>query len=565
MPKTGATTSSDLTRRAFLRRVGVGAGAVAVGGFAPRAVRSAYAQTSPQVFGRMFPNLPPFAPASDRVRAAMMDIGKAGGLLDARDNLAAGPVRLITDLTLSANNPNNNSHTAGTTFMGQFLDHDMTFDTTSPLGVPTPPEQIANARTPSFDLDSVYGAGPTGSPQLYNPADRAKLRIESGGLFEDLPRDARRTAIIADPRNDENVIIAGIHAAFILFHNNAVDHVRRENRFLPWPLVFLQARRLTVWHYHWLILKQFLPQFVGQAVVDDVLRNGRRFYRPSFGRAFMPVEFQGAAYRFGHSMVRPSYRANRTGDIGGNPETLAPQFFAFIFDPAGEGQSDPVDLRGGARAPRRFIGWETFFNFGDGEVRPNKLIDTNLSTPLFNLPLITIPDGSPPTSLPQRNLLRGVTWSLPSGQAIADAIRVSPLRSSELRELDDYRLGLDRSTPLFYYVLKEAELRAGGLTLGPVGARIVAEVFIGLLQTDPGSWVAIQPSFRPIFGSRGDFTMNDFLTFAGVDPASRAQPRPQVADDAAAESPDATVDGSALETTAPLEAPIGGISPGAAP
>jgi hypothetical protein len=517
--------SGALTRRGFLRRVGAGVGAVAVGGLAPPTVRSAYAQTSPQVFGRMFPNLPPFAPADERVRAALRDIGRPGGLLDAQDNLAAGPVRLITDLALSANNPNNNTHTAGTTFMGQFLDHDMMFDTTSPLGVPTAPEQIPNLRTPSFDLDSVYGAGPTGSPQLYNPADQAKLRIESGGLFEDLPRDSTATAIIADPRNDENLIIAGLHAAFILFHNNAVNFVRSQNPTISTAAAFGEARRLTTWHYHWLILKEFLPLFVGQAMVDDVLRNGRRFYRPPMGGAFIPVEFQGAAYRFGHSMVRPSYRANRTGDPGGDPATGAPQFFGFIFDPAGEGQSDPVDLRGNARAPRRFIGWETFFNFGDGEVRPNKLIDTNLSTPLFNLPVITIPGGDPPTSLPQRNLLRGLTWSLPSGQAIAQTMGVTWLRSNDLNELTPYGAQFQKSTPLFYYVLREAELLAGGLTLGPVGGRIVAEVFIGLLQTDPGSWVATQPSFRPTLppgNTSGTFTMLDFLRFAGVDPASRA-------------------------------------------
>jgi hypothetical protein len=500
-------------------------GAVAVGGLARPAVRSAYAQTSPQVFGRMFPSLPPFAPADDRARAALLDMGRAGGLMDAQDDLAAGPVRLITDLALSANNPNNNTHTAGTTFMGQFLDHDMTFDTTSPLGVPTPPEQIANARTPSFDLDSVYGAGPTGSRQLYNAGDRAKLRIESGGLFEDLPRDTSGRAIIADPRNDENLMIAGLHAAFILFHNNAVDFVRSRNPGITTGAAFQEARRLTTWHYHWLILKEFLPLFVGQAMVDDVLRNGRRFYQPPMGGAFMPVEFQGAAYRFGHSMVRPSYRANRTGDPGGNPDTGAPQFFGFIFDPAGEGQSDPVDLRGNARAPRRFIGWETFFNFGDGEVRPNKVIDTNLSTPLFNLPLITIPDGSPPTSLPQRNLLRGLTWSLPSGQAIAQAMGVTWVRTNDLSELTRYGAQFQKSTPLFYYVLKEAELLAGGLTLGPVGGRIVAEVFIGLLQTDPGSWVATQPSFTPTLppgNTSATFRMVDFLRFAGVDPVSRA-------------------------------------------
>jgi hypothetical protein len=136
----------------------------------------------------------------------------------------------------------------------------------------------------------------------------------------------------------------------------------------------------------------------------------------------MPVEFQTGTYRFGHSLVRPSYRANLQGDPGGDPATGAPAFFGFIFNPAGEGQADPVDLRGGARARRRFIGWQTFFDFGGDQthnVQPSKLIDTNISTPLFQLPLAAIPSGDAPTALPQRNLLRHLTWSLPSGQRIA--------------------------------------------------------------------------------------------------------------------------------------------------
>src|SRR5207342_3825399 len=118
-------------------------------------------------------------------------------------------------------NPDNPTHTAGTTFMGQFMDHDMTFDVASPLGKPVSPRAMPNGRTPSFDLDSVYGAGPVGSPQLYDPADRAKLKVESGGLFEDLPRAADMSAFTGDPRNDEHVILAGLHCAFLLFHNHA--------------------------------------------------------------------------------------------------------------------------------------------------------------------------------------------------------------------------------------------------------------------------------------------------------------------------------------------------------
>ena len=148
-------------------------------------------------------------------------LGSRGGPLDARDNLAAGPVALIVDPLLSAGNPNNDAHTAGITFFGQFLDHDMTFDTGSRLGQPANPRKSRNARRPFFDLDSVYGDGPAGSPQLYEKADRAKLRVESGGLFEDLPREANGRAIIADPRNDENVVIAGLQAAMLLTHNRA--------------------------------------------------------------------------------------------------------------------------------------------------------------------------------------------------------------------------------------------------------------------------------------------------------------------------------------------------------
>jgi hypothetical protein len=152
------------------------------------------------------------------------------------------------------------------------------------------------------------------------------------------------------------------------------------------------------------------------------------------------------------------------------------------------------------------------------------LIDTKISTPLFDLPLGAIASGDAPTSLPQRNLLRHVTWSMPSGQDIARAMGIRPLAASQLSELAAFRVGFERSTPLWYYILKEAEL-AGGTHLAGVGARLVAEVFIGLLQQDRGSYLSQNPRWRPTLPSqtRGRFTMVDFLTFAGVDPASRQQ------------------------------------------
>ncbi len=514
------------SRRAFL----AGTGAVTLGAaiLAPQpllrgalSVEAAAAGTGGAVqesdsqhFGRIFGNLPFFGRSmeANALRAALLDIGKPGGLMDAQDDLAAGPVNLITDPSLSLNNPNNPTMTAGTHFMGQFFDHDITFDVASPLGVPTDPTTSLNGRTPAFDLDSVYGGGPSASPQLY---DSAGLRfvLGSGGLYEDLPRTADNVAIIPEPRNDENLVVCGLQCAFLLFHNAAVNWVLNSYPAGSNASVFARARELTTWHYQWLIVHEFLPLFVGQAMVNDVITNGRKFYRPAPSKPFIPVEFQSAAYRMGHSMVRPSYRANFTGD-NGNP------FFALVFDPAQfDSSSDPDDLSGGRRAPRRFIGWHTFFDFGDGMVKPNKMIDTTISTPLFNLPLRAIPPQMPPTALPQRTLLRHITWSLPSGQAVAQAMAAPVLQSTDLSELRQYGIGLEQSTPLWYYILKEAEVMSQGETLGPVGGRIVAEVFLGLLQLDPNSYIQApwSPTLPQVNGQvTGSFRMIDFLSFAGV-------------------------------------------------
>lgn len=552
MANNGETTSR-FTRRGFLG--GIGAGAIGAAGTiaSPEelvAQQISHTTTRSDRFSRMFDRLQPFADAGLRVQSALREMGAKNGLLDAKDQLSAGPIQLIVDPALSVNNPDNPSTTAGVTFFGQFLDHDMTFDAQSRLGVPTRPERSTNSRTPSFDLDSVYGRGPIADTHLYDPADRVKFTIETttAGGFEDLPRTSSGAAIIPDPRNDEHIIIGGLQAAFLCFHNRVVDMLRANGDVARLSFrdegeaedavtaasidafddareaarlrnVFAEARRIVTWHYQWIILNEFLPNIVGASLVNEILTHGRRFYRPREGEASIPVEFQ-MVYRFGHSVVRPSYRANLAGD-GGQP------FFAFIFDPAGQGQTDPIDLRGGARAARRFIGWQTFFDFGGDQtahVRQNKLIDTKISTPLFELPLGAIASGDPPTSLAQRNLLRHVTWSLPSGQDIARAMGIPPLAASQLAELTSFGVGFERSTPLWYYILKEAEL-AGGTHLAGVGARIVAEVFIGLLQQDGGSYLSNNPGWRPTLPSRtpGTFTMVDLLTFAGVDPASRQQ------------------------------------------
>ena len=461
-------------------------------------------------FGRMF-YLPPFAPPTPAIKAALVALGARGGVLDAADTLKTGPINLIVDPSLSANNPDSDTAPAGLTFLGQFLDHDMTFDTSSRLGDPTNPARVPNARRPYFDLDSVYGDGPSGSPQLYQDDDRAKLRVETAGIHEDVPRESNGRAIIADPRNDENVIISGLQAAMILAHNRLVDEIRAAHPDVRLEDTFNTARRTLTWHYQWIILHEFLPHIIGQPLAAALVTEGPHFYRPNMDDAFIPVEFQ-MAYRMGHSMVRPSYRANFTGNAGS-------PFFGMVFDPTQHDKADPDDLRGGVRSPRRFVGWTTFFRFPgfEADTRPNKRIDAHISTPLYDLPLGAIASGTPPTSLAERNLLRHLTWSLPSGQAIATAMNLPVLPSAHLSELGTIHSDFVTSTPLWYYVLKEAAVVEDGRRLGPLGARLVGEVFVGLLLSDSQSFVYSKPAFTPWLGATpGQFTTVDLLTYAGV-------------------------------------------------
>ena len=263
-----------------------------------------------------------------------------------------------------------------------------------------------------------------------------------------------------------------------------------------------------MWHYQWLLVNEHLPQIAGQQMVNDVLTRGNCFYRPPAGDAFMPIEFGAAAYRFGHSMVRPSYRANFTSGTGDSPNPAADPFFALVFDATEPDFSAPVsydrdDLLGGYPAPRRYVGWQTFFDLGDGQVKNNKKIDTTISSVLFTLPVPAIAPHTQtsPTVLPQRNLLRQLTWGLPSGQQIARTMRAEALSTADLSDIAGVYRPFATSTPLWYYILAEAKALAGGLTLGPVGGRIVTETLIGLLRADPTSYLSACPRFQPFLGT----------------------------------------------------------------
>jgi hypothetical protein len=470
-------------------------------------------------FGRLFPTLPAFAADTPTVRAALAELGAKGGPMDAADDLS-DPISLITDPAKSVNNPDNPAITAGFTFLGQFVDHDMTFDPTSSLARRQDPESIGNFRIPALDLDSVYGGGPVASPHLYDATvdgGRTTFLVEPipgsdavsvGGVARsDVPRNSQRTALLGDPRNDENLVVSQLQRALLGFHNRVLDDVRDELGSTVTPQeLFAEAQRTVRWHYQWLVIHEFLVTTVGEDVVDDVLANGPKHFKWR-NHPYIPVEFSVAAYRFGHSQVRPSYRAN-FGTSASDPQQ---QFFALIFDPSATDPDDPADLRGGHRAPRRFIDWQTFFDFGDGRVRRNKRIDTTLSTPLFDL--LGQPPGDP-VSLATRNLLRNLTMEVPSGQRVAAAMRLPALAPGDLDDLAPLKLAL--RTPLWFYVLREADVTTGGERLGPVGGRIVAEVIIGLILGDPQSYLRQDPDWTPSYGTGDDFRVADLLRSAGV-------------------------------------------------
>lgn len=489
-------------------------------------------------FSRMFPGLPPYVPPTDEAREQARKLGVKGGIIDALD-LLTDPVKSILNPTVhSPNNPDNTNMTAGVTFFGQFLDHDLTLALKAPILEQTNPRRTTNFRTAEFDLDSLYGNGPDRSPELYDiGTGDIKFRIEvipgseqvsrKGAVRYDLPRDPNNNAIIADSRNDENVLLSQFHLAMLKFHNAVTDHVRKDPAFANRSAkeVFNEAQRQVRWHYQWIIVNEFLPMTIGQDRVSDLLRNGTRFYnvtdrsqdglfRNAIREPLIPVEFAVAAYRFGHSQVRPSYRVN----FGSAPGS---EFFAFIFDDSADPNDlNPNDMRGGKRAPRRFVDWQTFFNFGDGNVRPNKEIDSKLSSPLMHLLGSRGPTPGMPNdgiqSLASRNLMRHVNFGIPSGQAIARVMNVRVLTQAQLAELAPF--GMEKSTPLWYYILKEAEVFESGRMLGPVGGRIVGEVFIGLLRADKDSYLSVNRNWKPTLPSAksGDFEITDLLNLAGV-------------------------------------------------
>ena len=445
-------------------------------------------------FGRLFPTLPPLFHRDKthaELREALVRLGARGGPMDPASGAA---------------NPDNPTIWAGFAFFGQFIDHDITLDTTSSFERQNDPEGIVNFRTPALELDSVYGSGPEASPHLYQPRT-AKLLLDHEHGRDQIARNSADTALIGDPRNDENLVIQQLQLAFIRFHNAVVDAIEPD---VAREHLFEEAQRITRWHYQWVVVHEFLPLTVGQALVDEVYdvcnpRAGRRHFNWRH-KPFIPVEFSVAAYRFGHSQIPDALRLN--GDFNGGGAVP-------LFDRDELGDPDPDDCSGfGLRAPRRYVDWEHFFKTAQRKPVASKRINPVLAEPLFDLPFV---EPSPRASLAVRNLERGDAFGLPSGQAVACAMCLDPLSASDLGNVAAD--GFDVATPLWYYVLKEAEVAGQGLRLGPVGGRIVAEVLVGLLQGDRLSFVRADPKWTPAsegIGTDADFGMAELLEFAGV-------------------------------------------------
>jgi len=437
---------------------------------------------------------------------------------------------------------------AGFTYLGQFTDHDLTFDRTAvTLGTSVTPADLLQARSPSLDLDSLYGAGPAdpGSAHFYE-ADGLHLRmgktVAGDGIPAkdgfDLPRGEgntaakKRAAIIPDPRNDENLAVAQTHLAFIRFHNRVVDTLPAS---VPAGQRFAEARKLVTKHFQWMLRTDFLPRICAEGVVNDVFSRGRKAFEVGATPTdvpTMPIEFSIAAYRLGHSMVRAAYNWNKVFD--NHTGTLD---YLFIFSATGG------DLGGQTRLLSTWIAdFRRLYDFGEANkqnlvVPADKFnramrIDTRLSAPLKNLPSGTfggpsVPFNDPRANLAFRNLDRAHMVKVASGQQMVRflhnrGVRLTKLSAAQIRDghggakLDGLaRSQLDaliKNTPLWFYILREAELNGGRLK--GVGARIVAETFHRAMEGSTASIVRDQ-TWRPTLGPNSrTFRMVDLLLFA---------------------------------------------------
>ena len=383
--------------------------------------------------------------------------------------------------------------------------------------------------------------------------------------LDDVPENIRNAPnrdtrpFIGDMRNDENLIVAQFHLAMLRFHNEVVDAIEARPQDFGVPpgakaaKKFEIARRLVTYHYQWLVVNDYLKTVCMPSVVDDVLQNGNTFYKPLTpgNQLFAPLEYSVAAFRFGHTMVRGGYDHNRNfgAAVPPNPSLAGFASFAQLFLFTGNGHViDPIDITKSTLNPFRgektlpfnwVIEWDRMSRKDDpNEGHFARKVDTRLVPPVHNM----VNEGTGADiqaaadkplrqllrSLATRNLLRGYLLSIPSGQAMADAMGISKLTVAEIKQDNTPEVnaalengGFLQSTPLFYYVLKEAEVRADGNSLGELGSRIVAETQIGIMRGDKDSFMNHQGGWNPskgvkLPGNKQLTSIRDLLAFAGL-------------------------------------------------
>jgi hypothetical protein len=410
---------------------------------------------------------------------------------------------------------------AGYTYFGQFIAHDLTKDISSVDDAWRKDlSELENRQSPKLDLRLLYGDGPKASSELYE-SDGVRLKVaatEASGRSFDICTDTQGARVLADDRGGSNLILRQMTALFARFHNFAIEQFR--------PIVndeaalFQRAQRETQWQFQWLVCNDYLSSVLDLNVYKNVIRDGHtRFQWNAFS---IPIEFATAGMRFGHSMVRPNYLFS----IG--QEMLLPKILGRTSD------------RGALDAELE-INWGLFFQgAGPGGALTTLPIDTRLACPLQELPVdlvgvveVTCPHfriEKNPAQLPLRTLLRGAGLRLGSGQTVAQALGESVLSLAELtqnsrgEETEQGRIlretGLVHDTPLWYYILKESEVRNNGNRVGPVGSHIVAETICGALRADPDSYLnqsgieSIPPVWTFSDGPRQVHGLSEFFRLA---------------------------------------------------
>lgn len=433
-------------------------------------------------FNKLFPKLSPLTPNPGTPDAIASMLGGKNGLMD------------------GARTPSGDSQLpAGYIFFAQFVDHDVTLDTQSDINGlhrDLDTEKLPNLRTPTLDLDCVYGFGPEASPHLYTgEATFGKLITGTAdGCDEvgtDLPRNQRGTALIGDPRNDENLFVSQMQLMFLNLHNKVYDRIGahfgdRHDRFAA-------TQTMVRWHYQKVVVEDFLKRICDVGVYAHVMAEVKRFRdgkstdfpyfyesdlckgntgKDSRYQQFpMPVEFSVAAYRFGHTLVRNAYPANAThADIELFDEAFGTIGFSTL----------PCEL---------VVDWRFLLPVDEGTMPARaKRFDPLLASELIRMPDPVVGSDASDNmrSLAFRNIRRGYALGLPSGQDVAKELAkeypgLSGRAYREALDLDalDVPDALKEETPLFYFLLREAETLGEGERMGPAASAIILEVLVG--------------------------------------------------------------------------------------